>query len=58
MRKRMAKLVARSAALLSAGVLFQTAGCDPGAIVAGLTSSIVNTVISDLVFGAFNVIGP
>ncbi len=44
------------APLLSAGVLFQAAGCnfDSATLVNGLVSSVLNSIVTDLVFGVFN----
>ena len=60
MMNRMHSLARRTAALLSAGMLLQTGGCaiDTNAILSGLATSIANNLISSIVFGAFNVVGP
>jgi hypothetical protein len=47
--------------LVSAGFLFQANGCtlDTNALLAGLTTTIVNNLISSFIFGAFNLVpGP
>ena len=44
----------KAALLLGAGMLLQTGGCD---ITGGLLSSILTTLITSLVAGAFNVSG-
>ena len=46
----------RIAPLLGAGMLLQTGGCnlDINTLAAGLATSIVNNLITNLVFGAFN----
>jgi len=56
MSRRWAKLYRLSTIWCCAGALFQTVGCVPGTneIVAGLTASVVNSLVSSLVFGAFN----
>jgi len=56
MNKPMAKAFRRAMALCCAGMMFQTAGCMTGTneLVAGLAVSVVNSLVSSLVFGAFN----
>ncbi len=56
MNKRFHRLVRRIMPLCSAGLLFQAAGCDPNAILAGVATSIANNLITSFVFGAFNII--
>jgi hypothetical protein len=59
MVNRFYSLARRTFPLLSAGVLVQTGGCaiDTDTIINGLVTSIANSLISSLVFGAFNVVG-
>jgi len=42
---------------LGAGVLLQAGGCtvDINSLAAGLTQSIINTIVADFIFGIFNV---
>lgn len=56
MKRPMAKLFRRAMALCCAGMVFQAGGCMTGTneLVAGLTASVVNSLVSSLVFGAFN----
>ncbi len=44
--------------MLATGMLFQTGGCsfDTNSVFAGLTTQIVGSVVSDFVFGVFNLI--
>ena len=49
-------LVRRSLPLLAAGVLLQTGGCDPGALVAQTGQAIISQLIGGVVFGAFNLV--
>jgi hypothetical protein len=57
MTKRISKFAWRAYPWLSAGVLLQTGGCNFNfnELLAGLTTSIVNALITDIVFGVFNV---
>lgn len=59
MLNRLHRLARRTAPLLGAGMLLQTGGCtvDTTAIFSGLVTSIANSLISSIVFGAFNVVG-
>ena len=54
------RLARRVFPVLSAGILLQTGACtlDTNAIFTGLLTSISNSLISSIVFGAFNVVGP
>jgi len=60
MMNRFYALARRTAPPLGAGMLLQTGGCpiDTTTLAAGLLTSIANSLISNIVFGAFNVIGP
>lgn len=60
MINRFYSLARRVSPLLGAGILLQTGACtlDTNAIVTGLATSIANSLISSIVFGAFNVVGP
>lgn len=49
-------LVRRSLPLLSAGILLQAGGCDPGALVAQTAQAILTQLIGGIVFGAFNLV--
>ena len=57
---RFRSLALRISPLLGAGILLQTGACtlDTNAIVTGLATSVANSLISSIVFGAFNVVGP
>jgi len=57
MTMRMNRVLRRVAPLLSAGVLLQAGGCafDTNTLVLGLLTSIAQSIITDLVFGLFNV---
>lgn len=50
----------RAAPLLGAGMLLQAGGCamDPNAVFGGVFTSILNSLIANFVFGAFNLVGP
>lgn len=60
MINRFRSLARRVSPLLGAGILMQTGACalDTNAIFTGLITSISNSLISSIVFGAFNVVGP
>lgn len=60
MTKRLTYVLRRIVPLASAGLLFQANGCaiDTNALAAGLASTIANNLISSIVFGAFNIVGP
>jgi len=51
------RFVRRVAPMLAAGCLFQASGCalDGGQLAQGLLTTILNSLISSLVFGLFNV---
>ena len=57
MTRRWNLLVRKMSPLLAAGMLLQAGSCavDPNAIAQGLFSAIVNQLISNLVFGLFNI---
>jgi hypothetical protein len=56
MSHRLTRLMRRVSPLLGAGVLLQTGSCatNMNEILAGLTNSIVNELITGIVFGFFN----
>ena len=56
MNQRINRMFRRIAPVLGAGMLLQSGGCnlDINTIAAGLATSIVNNLITNLVFGAFN----
>ncbi len=60
MMSRVYSIVRRSLPLLGAGMLLQAGSCavDTNALAAGLATSVVNSLISSFVFGAFNLVGP
>jgi len=60
MLKRLHSLARCATPLLGAGMLLQTGGCtlDSNAIFSGLVTAVTNNLISSIVFGAFNVVGP
>ncbi len=51
------RLARKSYPFLAAGMLLQAGSCtiDPNTLAAGLSQSIVNTFVADLIFGIFNV---
>lgn len=57
MTKRLNKVLRRFVPLVSTGLLFQANGCtiDSNALVTGLTTTIVNNLISSFVYGALGV---
>jgi hypothetical protein len=56
MTRRFQWITRRAAALLTAGVLLQTGGCnfDLTTLASGLLTSIANTLLTTYVSGAFN----
>ncbi|UCF35071.1 MAG: hypothetical protein JSV78_07135 [Phycisphaerales bacterium] len=58
MKRRWDRLLRTATPLLTAGVLLQAGGCtvDANLVFQGLLSSIVDSLISSLVFGAFNLV--
>lgn len=60
MMNRFYSLARKASPLFGAGILLQTGGCliDQNAIISGLVTQIANSLISSIVFGAFNVVGP
>lgn len=56
MIKHWPKLYRKMAPFLCAGLLLQTGGCtfDSSALLTGLFTLILNNIITDLVFGFFN----
>ncbi len=50
-------IVRKTAPALCAGLLLQASGCsiDPNTILPGLLTTIANNLISNFVFGAFNI---
>jgi len=51
------RFVRKCSPWLGAGVLLQAGGCtvDINSLAAGLTQSIINTIVADFIFGIFNV---
>jgi len=49
-------LVRRSLPLLSAGILLQASGCDPGNLAAQTAQAILTQFVGGIVFGAFNLV--
>ena len=49
--------VRKAGPLLGAGLLLQVGSCavDPNAVVGGLVTTVLNNLITSVVFGAFNV---
>ncbi len=58
MMTRLSSFVRRAVPLLSTGMLLQAGGCDLNSLAAGVAGSVLNSLISSLVFGAFNLAGP
>jgi DNA-binding transcriptional regulator PaaX len=58
MMNRFYSLARRTLPWLGAGVLVQAGSCTPDAIFASVATSVANSLISSLVFGAFNLAGP
>jgi len=60
MRHRWFALARRIVPVLGMGMLMQGGGCalDTNALTAGLATYIANSLISSLVFGSFNLVGP
>ncbi len=58
MKRRLSMYAQKASLIITAGMLFQAGGCsfDTNSVVAGLTTQIVGTFISDFVFGAFNLV--
>ena len=58
MTKRVQLIFRRVAPVLSAGLLIQAGGCsvDTSSLAGGLLASIANSLVSNFVFGAFNLI--
>ena len=56
MSQRINRMFRKIAPVLGAGMLLQTGGCnlDINTLTAGLVTSIVNNLITNLVFGSFN----
>ena len=56
MSQRINRMFRRFAPVLGAGMLLQAGGCnlDINTLAAGLVTSIANNLITNLVFGAFN----
>ena len=56
MSQRINRMFRRIAPVLGAGILLQTGGCnlDINTLASGLVTSIANNLITNFVFGAFN----
>ncbi|GEM_PF-1559748 len=57
MSRKLVRSYRRVLPVLAAGVLLQTGGCafDLSTLVSGLTTSVANSFITNLVYGLFNV---
>jgi len=57
MSHRLNRLMRRVTPLLGAGMLLQAGGCSVNFtdLIAGLTASVVNELVTGIVFGAFNI---
>ena len=57
MTRRWNSMVRKTAPILTAGFLLQAGGCsfDPNSIAQGLLTAIANSLVSNLVFGIFNI---
>ena len=56
MTKRFQPIMRKAMPLLGAGVLLQAGGCNSNEVLSGLLTSIVGSILQNLVYGSFNLV--